>query len=147
MGPWIRVRIASRDWQAVTFQLTGALDATLRYEADTAGSERVWVNGRLVVDTGSNPAKIRSHCVEFSLPAAGGVGIPAALEFRDGRLFDGVALQLIVDGTVVYQDRSFARLDRRARVRRLPLPASSPAQSVENLPLPGGPDESSASVE
>jgi hypothetical protein len=139
--------VTSRDWLAVTFQLSGGLDATLRYEAEAAGWERIWVNGRLVVDTGSNPAKLRSQCLEFSLPAAGGVGIPASLEFRDGRLFDGLALQLRVDGAVVYQDRSFARLDREARVRKLPLPASSPGQSVESLPVPGGPGETSASVE
>lgn len=137
LGPSIRARVTSREWQEWTFQLSGGVEAVIRYEAEAVGRERVWVNNLLAEDTRGDAAAVKRRSMNFRIPVPGTLGLSATLDVRDGRIFGNVALRLTVDGNVVYQDRAFARLDRQLRLRRLPVPAGAPSALARNLPVPG----------
>jgi hypothetical protein len=133
----IQVEVTSREWRERTFQLSGRIEATLEYEVEEIGRERIRVNGRVAADTSGDTLALKRRSLRFSFPALVGAPIPAILDIRDGRIFGTLALRLTVDGEVVYQDRAFARLDRQLRVRRMPLPAAAPSPDAASLPRPG----------
>lgn len=133
----IEVQSSSNGWRERTFELSGDLTATIQYEVEEVGRERIRINGRVALDTTGDVMALKRRCLQFRIPVLGGLGIPALLDIRDGRAFGLVALRLTVDGVVLYQDRAFARLDRQLRVRRLPLPARRPEADHRTLPLPG----------
>jgi len=133
----IQVQVTSREWRERTFQLTGAVQATIEYEVKEVGRERVLVNGRVAVDSTDDAMALKRRRLSFRIPVFATPGIAAMLDIRDGRIFGSVALRLTLDGEVVFQDRAFARLDRQLRTRRLPLAAQAPPPDPTNLPLPG----------
>jgi len=136
----LQVRVTSREWRERTFQLSGLIAATVEYEVEEIGRERVRVNGRVMADTTGDAMALKRRSLRFFIPVFGTAGVPAVLDIRDGRIFGSLALRLTVDGEVVFQDRAFARLDRQLRVRRMPLPSGPPAADIANLPLPGAAD-------
>ena len=136
----IEAYVVQRQWLRRVIQLTGRLEATLEYDARSAGigvepGEIIRVDGRKVRTTQAGRLYGKhSHSFRFST-RGGNASTLIEVEFAPLGLPGLAKLRLTIDDAVVYEEAS-GRVLQGSRTRQLPIPAEASIDPRGALPVP-----------